>query len=64
MKVVVTWGLSDRHSWIVRHETDRSRWRKDGLPSRPLPFDAELRPKPAFAAIAEAFAHAPARTPG
>ncbi len=64
VKVVVTWGLSDRHSWIVRHETDRSRWRKDGLPSRPLPFDAELRPKPAFAAIAEAFAHAPARTPG
>jgi endo-1,4-beta-xylanase len=64
VKMVVTWGLSDRHSWIVRHETNESKWRKDGLPSRPLPFDAELRPKPAFTAIAEAFAHAPARVPG
>ncbi len=64
VKMVVTWGLSDRHSWIVRHETNGSRWRKDGLPSRPLPFDADLRPKPAFIAIAEAFKHAPARSPG
>jgi GH35 family endo-1,4-beta-xylanase len=29
-----------------------------------LPFDADLRPKPAFAAIADAFTHAPSRTPG
>jgi endo-1,4-beta-xylanase len=64
VKMVVTWGLSDRHSWIVRRETNEKKWRKDGLPSRPLPFDADLRPKPAFAAIAEAFKHAPARTPG
>ena len=64
VKMVVTWGLSDRHSWIVRHETNEAKWRKDGLASRPLPFDAELRPTPAFAAIAEAFAHAPARPPG
>ncbi|MFZ3234539.1 MAG: endo-1,4-beta-xylanase [Stellaceae bacterium] len=64
VKMVVTWGLSDRHSWIVRHETNEAKWRKDGLPSRPLPFDADLQPKPAFAAIAAAFAHAPARAPG
>jgi endo-1,4-beta-xylanase len=64
VKMVVTWGLSDRHSWIVRHETNRSKWRKDGLPSRPLPFDADLRPKPTFTAIAEAFKHAPERSPG
>jgi endo-1,4-beta-xylanase len=64
VKTVITWGLSDRHSWIVRRETNEERWRKDGLPSRPLPFDAGLRPKPACAAIAQAFAHAPARTPG
>jgi endo-1,4-beta-xylanase len=64
VKMVVTWGLSDRHSWIVRHETNQAKWRKDGLPSRPLPFDADLRPKPAFTALAEAFKHAPARTPG
>jgi endo-1,4-beta-xylanase len=64
VKLVVTWGLSDRHSWIVRRETNQANWRKDGLPSRPLPFDADLRPKPAFKAMADAFAHAPTRTPG
>jgi endo-1,4-beta-xylanase len=64
VKMVVTWGLSDRHSWIVRRETNQVKWRKDGLPSRPLPFDADLRPTPAYAAMAEAFAHAPWRRPG
>ncbi len=64
VKMVVTWGLSDRHSWIVRRETNQVKWRKDGLPSRPLPFDAALHPKPAFAAMAAAFAHAPARALG
>ncbi len=64
VKMVVTWGLSDRHSWIVRRETNQAKWRRDGLPSRPLPFDADLRPTPAFAAMVDAFIHAPARTPG
>jgi endo-1,4-beta-xylanase len=64
VKMVVTWGLSDRHSWIVRRETNQVRWRKDGLPSRPLPFDSALHPKPAFTAIADAFAHAPVRSAG
>jgi endo-1,4-beta-xylanase len=61
VRMVVTWGLSDRHSWIVRKETNQERWRADGLPSRPLPFDAALRAKPALAAIASAFAEAPPR---
>ncbi len=64
LKLVVTWGLSDRHSWIVRHETNEAKWRKDGLPSRPLPFDADLQPKPACTAIAEAFSRAPPRPVG
>jgi endo-1,4-beta-xylanase len=64
VKMVVTWGLSDRHSWIVRKETHESKWRADGMPSRPLPFDADLKPKPAFEAIAQAFAHAPRRAAG
>jgi endo-1,4-beta-xylanase len=64
VKVVVTWGLSDRHSWIVRKETHASKWRTDGTPSRPLPFDADLKPKPAFEAIARAFARAPQRAAG
>jgi endo-1,4-beta-xylanase len=58
---VITWGLSDRHSWIVRHETNNMKWRADELPSRPLPFDTELSPKPAWGAIAQAFDHAPRR---
>jgi endo-1,4-beta-xylanase len=64
VKMVVTWGLSDRHSWIVRRETHESKWRSDGLSPRPLPFDANLRPKPACEAIARAFAHAPSRATG
>jgi len=62
--MVVTWGLSDRHGWIVRRETNESKWRSDRAPSRPLPFDAELKAKPAYEAIVNAFAHAPGRTPG
>ena len=64
VKMVVTWGLSDRHSWIVRKETHDSKWRSDVIPSRPLPFDADLKPKPAFEAIAQAFMQAPRRTAG
>ena len=50
VKAVLTWGFTDKHSWLnhVRHQ------RPDGLPKRPLPFDADLRPKPAFDAMIEA----------
>lgn len=44
--VVVTWGLSDADSWLQREYP-----RKDGLPQRPLPFDSELAPKPAWSVI-------------
>jgi endo-1,4-beta-xylanase len=64
VKMVVTWGLSDRHSWIVRHETNDMKWRRDALPSRPLPFDAALARKPAWTALASAFERAPKRSPG
>jgi endo-1,4-beta-xylanase len=64
VKMVVTWGLSDRHSWIVRRETYQAKWRTDNAASRPLPFDADLEAKPAFDAIASAFAHAPQRKAG
>jgi endo-1,4-beta-xylanase len=64
VKMVVTWGLSDRHSWIVRQETYQAKWRTDDAPSRPLPFDADLQPKPACEAMAQAFTHAPHRTAG
>jgi endo-1,4-beta-xylanase len=64
VKMVVTWGLSDRHSWIVRRETYEAKWRTDGVLSRPLPFDAHLEPKPACEAIAQSFAHARQRSAG
>jgi endo-1,4-beta-xylanase len=63
VQILVTWGLSDRHSWIVRGEIGSGALRKDGLPSRPLPFDAALAPKPAWAAIAKALQNAPPRQP-
>jgi endo-1,4-beta-xylanase len=43
---IVTWGLSDRSSWI--HDTFR---RQDGARARPLPLDADYRAKPMMAAI-------------
>ncbi len=57
---VVTWGLSDRQSWIVAGR--RHGFLHPGrLPQRPLPFDADLNPKPAFDAVIEAFQAAPQR---
>jgi endo-1,4-beta-xylanase len=50
VKAVLTWGFTDKYSWLThsRHQ------RPDALPKRPLPFDADLRPKPAFNAMIEA----------
>lgn len=53
---VLLWGLSDRYTSLERIAP-----RPDGLPVRPLPFDAELKPKPMVAAIAAAIKHAPVR---
>ena len=53
---VLTWGLSDRYTWLSNH-----RPRSDGLPVRPLPLDRDLNRKPAWYAIAKAFNNAPHR---
>lgn len=58
VKAVVTWGLSDRYSYKLS-EADAQR--PDGLPPRNLPYDADLKPKPMWQAIAAAFDHAPHR---
>lgn len=62
VKAVATWGLSDRYTWLnSRH--DPSYARSDGQPSRPLPFDSDFQPKPAFWSIVNAFTNAPKREP-
>jgi endo-1,4-beta-xylanase len=49
LRGIVTWGLADCFSWIAGY-----RPRKDGLPVRPLPFDANCQPKATYYVIAEA----------
>jgi endo-1,4-beta-xylanase len=46
--MINTWGLSDRSSWLQEFAP-----RPDGLPQRSLPFDADLRPKPAWRVLRE-----------
>ncbi len=56
LRDVLSWGLSDRFSWIDGFEP-----RRDGLPRRPTLYDAAFRPKPMRDAVAAAFIAAPAR---
>jgi len=56
VKGVIAWGLSDAFSWIAGY-----RPRSDGLPVRPLAFDAQCEPKPAYFAILKALESAPRR---
>ena len=58
VRSVVTWGISDRYTWIGSGQYADTR-RNDGLPPRPLPFDSDCHPKPAYTAMADAFAAAP-----
>jgi endo-1,4-beta-xylanase len=47
-KAIVTWGLSDRYTWVPIYFK-----RADGMPNRPLPLDADFRRKPLFDVIDE-----------
>ncbi|MBD1843618.1 endo-1,4-beta-xylanase [Cyanobacteria bacterium FACHB-63] len=53
---VITWGISDRYTWL-----NQSNSRKDGLPVRVLPYSDTLTRKLAWNAIARAFDAAPKR---
>jgi endo-1,4-beta-xylanase len=53
---VMTFGLSDRYTWLQEDYP-----RNDGAPRRPLPFDRKLRPKPAYDAISSTLAEASKR---
>lgn len=47
---VLTWGITDKYSWLNHHHP-----RSDGQPQRCLPFDAEYQPAPVFFAMRNAF---------
>ncbi len=51
---VLTWGLSDRYTWLSESKT-----RNDKAPVRSLPLDARLKRKLAWNAIARTFDKAP-----
>lgn len=43
---IITWGITDKRTWVPM-------WNKrdDGRPNRPLPLDADYRPKPMWSVI-------------
>ncbi len=49
-KDVLAWGITDRYNWLQGFTP-----RDDKQPLRPAPFDADFKPKPLTAAIADAF---------
>ena len=65
-KAVLTWGLTDAHTWLAGMGMMRPRPGADTKqpprpPERPLPFDPDYKPAPAFFAIRDAFDKAPHR---
>ncbi len=56
VKAVLTWGLTDRDSWL-----NAPNRRHEGPLRRGLPFDAELQPKPAYQTMVKAISEAPPR---
>ena len=53
---LMTFGLSDRYTWLQEDYPPH-----DGAPRRPLPFDDDLRPKPAYDALVTSLEGAPRR---
>jgi endo-1,4-beta-xylanase len=59
--LVLTWGITSAHTWLNEIKKEWAQ-RKDGARQRPLPFDDNLQPTPAFVALRAALdgAHAAA----
>ena len=53
----MTFGLSDRYTWLQEDYP-----RQDGAARRPLPFDNHLDPKPAYQALQQSLGRAPRRS--
>jgi endo-1,4-beta-xylanase len=58
VKALITFGLSDRYTWLQEDLP-----REDGAARRPLPFDEDLQPKPAYRALSHSLRDAPWRHP-
>jgi endo-1,4-beta-xylanase len=58
VKALITFGLSDRYTWLQEDLP-----REDGAARRPLPFDEDLQPKPAYRALSHRLKEAPWRRP-
>ncbi len=56
VKAVLTWGITDRNTWLNSEDA-----REDHQPERCLPFDRELKPVDAFYAMRKAFDGAASR---
>lgn len=64
VKGILTWGMSDRYTWLNRPVNFPEYARQDGIESRPLPLDSRLKRKPLWHAIASSIASARLRSPG
>jgi endo-1,4-beta-xylanase len=53
VKLMLTWGVSDRHTWLNDGPTHHRK--QPNRPQRSLPFDPEYKPTPAFFAIRDSF---------
>lgn len=58
--IALTWGITDAHSWLNEINEPWAK-RQDGSLQRPLPFNDDLKPTPAFLALRAALDSAPPR---
>lgn len=61
VKSVLTWGLTDAHTWLAGRRPHTDGKQEPRPPQRPLPFDPDYKPAPAFFAMRDAFDKAPHR---
>ncbi len=59
VKAVLTWGLTDAHTWLNAIKSHKEK--QPNRQQRPLPFDQDYKPAPAFFALRDAIDKAPHR---